>query len=184
MDGTPEAQLESKRSLDEGGSSFDLESMHPEQRQKVEEELKTELAKTEEEIQTLRQVLAARIKHSHELKRKLGLGVWKELQNDLQQGIKNVQETTASGLGLFNTPYQKTSETVKLAAEKTTDIFGSLGDSIGRKLVDVKNSSAFKSFEERVGSTISKTGLAPSTSNNNNNNNSNSTPTVNETLNE
>ena len=81
--------------------------------------------------------------------------------------------------------YQKTSETVKFAAEKTTDIFGSLGDSIGRKLVDVKNSPAFKSFEERVGSTIGKTGLA--TSNNNNNtstNNSNSTPTVNEAPNE
>ena len=51
--------------------------------------------KTEEEIQTLRQVLAARIKHSQDLKRKLGIGVWKELQNDLQAGIKNVQETTA-----------------------------------------------------------------------------------------
>lgn len=62
---------------------------------------------------------------------------------------------------------------MKFAAEKTTDIFGSLGDSIGRKLVDVKNSSAFKSFEERVGSTISKTGLASTNSNNNNNNNSN-----------
>jgi hypothetical protein len=79
--------------------------------------------------------------------------------------------------------YQKTSETVKFAAEKTTDIFGSLGDSIGKKLVDVKNSSAFKSFEERVGSTIGRTGLA-STSNNNNNNNSNNTPTVNESPNE
>uniref|UniRef100_A0A6G1SFG8 Tumor protein D52 n=1 Tax=Aceria tosichella TaxID=561515 RepID=A0A6G1SFG8_9ACAR len=178
--------LESKGSMDESNSSFDLESMDPEQRQRVEEELKTELAKTEEEIQTLRQVLAARIKHSQDLKRKLGIGVWKELTNDLQQGIKNVQETTASGLGLFNTPYQKTSETVKFAAEKTTDIFGSLGDSIGKKLVDVKNSSAFKSFEERVGSTIGRSGLASTSSNNNNNNNNNSnnTPTVNEAPNE
>uniref|UniRef100_A0A6G1S5J2 Tumor protein D52 n=1 Tax=Aceria tosichella TaxID=561515 RepID=A0A6G1S5J2_9ACAR len=169
--------LESKGSMDESNSSFDLESMDPEQRQRVEEELKTELAKTEEEIQTLRQVLAARIKHSQDLKRKLGIGVWKELTNDLQQGIKNVQETTA---------YQKTSETVKFAAEKTTDIFGSLGDSIGKKLVDVKNSSAFKSFEERVGSTIGRSGLASTSSNNNNNNNNNSnnTPTVNEAPNE
>lgn len=37
--------LESKGSNDEAGSSFDLESMDPEQRQRVEEELKTELAK-------------------------------------------------------------------------------------------------------------------------------------------
>lgn len=73
-----------------------------------------------------------------------------------------------------NHRYQKTTETVKLAAEKTTDIFGSLGDSIGRKLVDVKNSTAFKSIEERVGSTISKAGLSSantSGSSNNNNNN-------------
>lgn len=37
--------FESKGSNDEAGSSFDLESMDPEQRQRVEEELKTELAK-------------------------------------------------------------------------------------------------------------------------------------------
>lgn len=81
-------------SVDES-NTFDLDALDPETRQRVEEELKVELAKTEEEIQTLRQVLAARIKHSHDLKRKLGIGVWKELTSDLQAGIKNVQETTA-----------------------------------------------------------------------------------------
>jgi hypothetical protein len=51
-------------------------------------------------------VLAARIKHSQDLKRKLGIGVWKELTNDLQQGIKNVQETTAYVFTSLNlTPY-------------------------------------------------------------------------------
>lgn len=55
---------------------------------------------------------------------------------------------------------------VKFAAEKTTDIFGSLGDTISRRLVDVKNSSAFKSFEERVGSAVGnvKTGATNVTS--------------------
>lgn len=56
---------------------------------------RSRIKQTEEEIQTLRQVLAARIKHSQDIKRKLGIGVWKELQNDLQASIKNVQETTA-----------------------------------------------------------------------------------------
>lgn len=37
--------LESKGSNDEANASFDLESMDPEQRQKVEEELKNELLK-------------------------------------------------------------------------------------------------------------------------------------------
>lgn len=38
-------QAEPLGSNDEANTSFDLESMDPEQRQKVEEELKTELAK-------------------------------------------------------------------------------------------------------------------------------------------
>lgn len=45
MENAENPPLESKGSTDEGSSSFDLESMDPEQRQKVEEELKTELAK-------------------------------------------------------------------------------------------------------------------------------------------
>lgn len=40
-----QGELNSELSADDANSSFDLESMDPEQRQKVEEELKTELAK-------------------------------------------------------------------------------------------------------------------------------------------
>jgi hypothetical protein len=47
--------------------------------------------------------------------------------------------------------YQKTSEAVKIASEKTTSAIGSFGGSVARKLGEVKNSNAFKSFEERVG---------------------------------
>jgi len=113
--------------------------------ERSEEELKTELAKTEEEIETLRQVLAAKVKQAEELKRKLGISKWSEFANDLGQGLKNVQETTA---------YQKTSEVAKVAAEKTTSVFGLVGGSIGRKLGEVRTSTAFKSFEERVGSAV------------------------------
>lgn len=42
-------EIESKGSQDEANTSLDLESMDPEQRQKVEEELKTELAKVRNE---------------------------------------------------------------------------------------------------------------------------------------
>ena len=51
--------------------------------------------------------------------------------------------------------YQKTTEVVKAAGEKTTSVFGSLGGSVARKLGEVKNSNAFKSFEEKV---VSATG--------------------------
>lgn len=47
----------------------------------------------EEEIQTLRHVLANKIKVSQDLKRKLGISVWKELTDDVNQGLKNVKES-------------------------------------------------------------------------------------------
>lgn len=55
---------------------------------------------------------------------------------------------------MFDYSYQKTSEAVKIASEKTTSVIGSLGGSVARKLGEVKNSNAFKSFEERVGSAV------------------------------
>lgn len=50
MENMENPPLESKGSTDEAGSSFDLEAMDPEQRQRVEEELKTELAKVRKYI--------------------------------------------------------------------------------------------------------------------------------------
>ncbi|CAG2106384.1 unnamed protein product, partial [Medioppia subpectinata] len=102
----------------------DLSAMDPIRREQIQEEWRLELAKTEEEIQTLRQVLTSKVQRSHELKRKLGITVWKEFREDMEQGIKNIQETTAykdtsdklvewnnavqtapiSGLGLFSAP--------------------------------------------------------------------------------
>jgi len=143
----------------------DFLNMDPEQRQQAEEEMRNELVKTEEEINTLRQVLASKMKHATELKRKLGITVWKEFQNDLGQGVKNIQETTAYSesvkhLTQLNTAiqsapiYQKTSELVKGAGERTVSVFGGLGESLRNKLGEVKNSNTFKSFEERVGNTV------------------------------
>jgi len=154
-------------STDEGydgmpdSGACDLSHMDPEQREKLQEEWKLELSKTEEEIQTLRQVLSSKVRHAQELKRKLGITVWREFQQDLGQGVKNIQESTA---------YQKTADAVKIAGEKTTSVFGSLGGSVARKLGEVKNSNAFKSFEERVTSTVStvKTRIGSSRSNSTN----------------
>jgi len=154
------------QSLDDSG--LDLSNISPERLEQLQQEWKQELAKTEEEIQTLRQVLSSKLKHSHELKRKLGITVWKEFREDMEQGIKNIQETTASGLGTFS--YQKTTEVLKGAGEKTTSVFGSLGGSVARKLGEVKNSNAFKSFEERVGTVASSVKSKISTSRSNSTN--------------
>jgi len=119
--------------------------LNDEQRAALEEEFRAELAKTEEEIQTLKQVLASKTKHAQELKRKLGISAWQEWAGDLTQGVKNLQETTA---------YQKTAETLSGVTEKTSSLFGGLGGGLMKKVGDLKSTTAFKSFEERVGGTI------------------------------
>lgn len=132
----------------------DLSGMDPEEKARQEAALRDELAQVEEEIQSLRTVLAAKVARSQELKRQLGISVWKELKDDMEQGIKNIQDTAAQNFpGLFNsTTYQKTSATIKTAGEKTTTALGSLSASVSKKLGEMKNSTAFKSVEEKVGS--------------------------------
>lgn len=139
----------------DSGVHENLQNMDPEQRAKLEEEWRNELAKTEEEIQTLRQVLASHLKRSQDLKRKLGISVWKEFRDDMEQGLKNVRESNA---------YQKTNLALKSASEKTTTVLGSLGANVSKKLGDVKNSTAFRSFEEKVGSAYTNTKVGGSRS--------------------
>ncbi|XP_048639056.1 tumor protein D52 isoform X5 [Marmota monax] len=140
------------------------------------EELRRELAKVEEEIQTLSQVLAAKEKHLAEIKRKLGINSLQELKQNIAKGWQDVTATSA---------YKKTSETLSQAGQKASAALSSVGSVITRKLEDVKlqafshsfsirsiqhsismpamrNSPTFKSFEEKVenlkASTKSKVG--------------------------
>uniref|UniRef100_A0A6G5AFM3 Putative tumor protein d52 family n=1 Tax=Rhipicephalus microplus TaxID=6941 RepID=A0A6G5AFM3_RHIMP len=73
----------------------DLSGMDPEEKARQEAVLRDELAQVEEEIQSLRTVLATKVARSQELKRQLGISVWKELKDDMEQGIKNIQDTAA-----------------------------------------------------------------------------------------
>ncbi|XP_043679240.1 uncharacterized protein LOC122634400 isoform X2 [Vespula pensylvanica] len=117
-----------------------------------------ELTKIEEEINTLRHVLASKVRVSQELKRKLGISVWKELTDDVNQGLKNVKESQV---------FQKTESVFKSTAEKTTSILGGFGSGISMKLGQMRNSDSFRSLEERVGSAYEnvKTKVVPSRSN-------------------
>ncbi|XP_058265311.1 tpd52 like 2b isoform X4 [Hemibagrus wyckioides] len=135
------------------------------------EELKTELTKVEEEIQTLRQVLMAKERHASELKRKLGLSPLSELKQNITKGWQDVQTSNA---------YKKTQETLSQAGQKTSAAFSTVGSAISRKLGDMRalpfsnsfgsnysirhsismpamrNSTTFKSFEDKVGNLKSK----------------------------
>uniref|UniRef100_A0A8C0W473 Tumor protein D52 n=1 Tax=Castor canadensis TaxID=51338 RepID=A0A8C0W473_CASCN len=122
------------------------------------DELRRELAKVEEEIQTLSQVLAAKEKHLAEIKRKLGINSLQELKQNIAKGWQDVTATSA---------YKKTSETLSQAGQKASAAFSSVGSVITKKLEDVKlqafshsfrNSPTFKSFEEKVENLKSKVG--------------------------
>ncbi|XP_029994364.1 tumor protein D54-like isoform X6 [Sphaeramia orbicularis] len=106
------------------------------------EELRTELTKVEEEINTLRQVLSAKERHATELKRKLGLSPLNELKQNLSKSWQDVQTSNA---------YKKTQETLSQAGQKTSAALNSMGSVIKKGLGDMRNSPTFKSFEDKMG---------------------------------
>ena len=108
------------------------------------EVIREELKKTEDEINTLRQVLVARQKHVAMLKRKLNISPLTEITEEFNQGLKSVKDSQA---------YQKTSEVVAGTA-----------DTVATKLGDIRNSSLFKSFESKLGSAFTQAKMAASTS--------------------
>uniref|UniRef100_A0A670Z4K7 TPD52 like 2 n=1 Tax=Pseudonaja textilis TaxID=8673 RepID=A0A670Z4K7_PSETE len=136
-----------------------------------EEELRAELAKVEDEIGTLRQVLAAKERHCGELKRKLGLTPLDDLKQNLSKSWHDVQVSNA---------YMKTSEKLGEWNEKVTQsdfalqisqhdpwmtclnkecklvVFSSFFKKNVSLFSFARNSATFKSFEDRVGTIKSK----------------------------
>jgi hypothetical protein len=121
----------------------ELAGLTLEEQEKQRAEWSTELARVEEEITTLRTVLQSKVRHASELKRKLGITVWKEMTEDVSQSLKNVKESNV---------FQRTESAVKTAAEKTSSLFSGITGGFTSKISQMKNSESFKSFEERVGS--------------------------------
>ncbi|VDD93895.1 unnamed protein product [Enterobius vermicularis] len=115
-----------------GDDNFNVNGSSNQLTEAEKEELRKELKKTEDEINTLRQVLVARQKHASELKRKLGISPLTELTADINQSLQHVKSSQA---------YQKTSEVVSDTA-----------DTVKNKWNDMRNSAFFKSFESKLGS--------------------------------
>ncbi|XP_032836095.1 tumor protein D52-like isoform X3 [Petromyzon marinus] len=116
------------------------------------EQLTLELAKVEEEVATLRQVLLAKEQRVWSIKRSLGMTPlsWQTVSGLMQ----DVQASTA---------YKRTTETLSTAGQKTTSAISTVGSALTRRLGDVniframpfRNSPTFKSLEEKVESTVS-----------------------------
>jgi len=142
--GTTPGMSESPSATSDLGSFVDS-NLTPEEREALRAEWQGELNQLEDEMQTLRQVLNAKTKRSQELKRKLGLTVWGEITQDVNQGIKSVRDSTA---------YQKTESAIKTTAEKTSSLFGEIGSAVSQKIGALKNTETFKSMEEKVSSAV------------------------------
>ncbi|XP_071022701.1 tumor protein D54-like isoform X2 [Oncorhynchus clarkii lewisi] len=102
-----------------------------------EDDLKMELAKTEDEMQTLRQVLLAKEKYAVDIKRQLGMGPFSEIKHNMSKGWHEVQ-TSNIALPLPSPPRP------------------SLGHSISVPAMRMRHSNTFKSFEDMVGSVKNK----------------------------
>ncbi|XP_036916004.1 tumor protein D54 isoform X1 [Sturnira hondurensis] len=114
-----------------------------------EEELRAELLKVEEEIVTLRQVLAAKERHCGELRRKLGLSALEGLKQNLTRSWHDVQGSpayvrTSETLGEWSERvsqsdlYKKTQETLSQAGQRTSAALSTVGSAISRKLGDMR----------------------------------------------
>ncbi|CAJ0931181.1 unnamed protein product [Ranitomeya imitator] len=117
------------------------------------EELRSDLVKVEEEILTLRQVLAAKERYAAELKRKLGQTPLNQLKLNLSKSLHDVQMSnayikTSEKLGEWNDKvtqsdaYKKTQETLSTAGQKTTAALSTMGTAISRKLGDMRDRHA------------------------------------------
>ncbi|XP_007566892.1 tpd52 like 2b isoform X9 [Poecilia latipinna] len=150
----------------EGAAANSAHPLPPGLTEEEAEELRLELTKVEEEINTLRQVLSAKERHASELKRKLGLSPLNELKQNITKSWQDVQTSQA---------YKKTQETLSEAGQKTSAALNTLGTAISRRLGDMRalpfsnsfssnysirhsismpamrNSPTFKSFEDKVG---------------------------------
>ncbi|XP_038622382.1 tumor protein D52 isoform X1 [Tachyglossus aculeatus] len=172
MDGGGRDLLRTESLLEEGEDAAASVGAGETLSQQEQEELRKELAKVEEEIQTLSQVLAAKEKRLADIKRQLGVSSLQELRQNLSEAWQDVTATTA---------YKRTSETLSQAGQKASAAFSSVGSVITKKLEDVRaqalapsfsirsiqhsismpamrNSPTFKSFEEKVETLKSKVG--------------------------
>ncbi|XP_036394833.1 tumor protein D52-like isoform X1 [Megalops cyprinoides] len=117
------------------------------------EELRKELAKVEDEVRTLSQVLSLKEKRLGEIKKKLGITPFGELKQSLTRSWQQVTTSTA---------YKRTSETLTQVGQRATAALSTAGATMSRRLEEVRNSPTFKSFGEGVENL--KTKMSPQTS--------------------
>ncbi|XP_048387333.1 tumor protein D53 isoform X3 [Stegostoma tigrinum] len=137
-----ERALFEARCFSDLGSDIDLGVLPEEEK----EDLGVELAKLEDEISTLRQALSAKEKHLVEIKQKMGITPLNEIKHNISKSWHDMQTSVI---------YKKTQETLNATGQKASAALNNVSSTLGKKLGEMKNSPAFKSFEEQVETTVS-----------------------------
>ena len=106
-----------------------------------------DLGKTEEEIITLRNVLASKEAHAQELKHRLGITAWREFSEDMNQGLKKLKDSQA---------YKKTGEAFTTAKSKTASVWSSISNSQSLNSAGHKMASAFEDAKTKVTASFSR----------------------------
>ncbi|XP_028850155.1 tpd52 like 2a isoform X7 [Denticeps clupeoides] len=121
------------------------------------EELRVELTKVEDEIQTLRQVLSAKERHAADIKRQLGISPLSEIKQNITKGWQDVQSSnvylTASATLediSRSDAYKKTQETLSQAGQMTSAALSSMGSAISQRFGEMRSSSSFKNLEDKI----------------------------------
>jgi hypothetical protein len=125
--------------------SGDFGSLSAQEQETQRDDWKTDLGKTEEEIITLRNVLASKEAHAQELKHRLGITAWREFSEDMQQGLKNLQDSQAA---------KKAGEAMTAAKNKTASVWSSIASSQSFISASQKMGSAFGAAKMKVSSSF------------------------------
>jgi len=100
-------------------------------------DMQEELTKLEDEINTLKQVLASKETQASELRKKLGIGFGQQIQ----QKIATIADSDT---------VKKTSETFAEVGDSIGKAFSGFGVSATSKLAEMKSSPSFQSFEQKT----------------------------------
>ncbi|BES91980.1 Tumour protein D52 family [Nesidiocoris tenuis] len=128
----------------------ELAGLTPEEQEKQKQEWASELAQVEEEINTLKLVLSSKVRQAQELKRKLGFSVWRDFQDDMQQGIKNVKESNI---------IQSVEEKVEQIGKAVTEapLYQSVEEKVGQISKAVIDAPLYQKTESVIKATTEKT---------------------------
>uniref|UniRef100_A0A3Q2NWT2 Tpd52 like 2a n=1 Tax=Fundulus heteroclitus TaxID=8078 RepID=A0A3Q2NWT2_FUNHE len=115
--------------------------------------LRFELTKTEDEIQTLRQVLLAKEKYAADIRRQLGMSPLDNMKQNLSKGWQEVQTSapylTASATleDISNSSvYVRTRDGLSQAGQATSAALSTVGVAITRRLTQMRYSHSWYSF--------------------------------------